>query len=223
MRRWLVWAAGAVGAVVLWFVAPAMLRHLTLFRVRRVEVVGTRYLAPTDVVRVMQVPATANLFDDLTPWRDRVLAMPGVREVEVGRRIPGALVVTVAEFDPVALTMLQGRLVPVDRRGRILPFDPTRAATDLPIAIADPMVTTFLDLMRDTDPDLFQTVLSGNRDRSTIIVETVTQRLLFRTGASAHDIQALAVVKAEAKRLGMVAEELDARFDRRVLVRRRRG
>ncbi len=222
MRRWLLGLVVGCGLAAAWFAGPQVLRRIDLFQIRRVDVTGTVYLSPGEVARALALRPEANLFDPVGPLRDRVLAIPGIRQVRVGRRIPGALVVDVTEFEPVALTTVDGRLVLVDRRGRVLPFDPTRAPTDLPIAPADPAVTLVIEGLRDADPDLFGTVVTATRERNTIVVETGTQRLLFRAGALPRDVQSLAAVRAEMKRLGLRAAELDARFEGRVVARGRR-
>lgn len=222
MKRWLVGLGVGCGLGLAWLGGPRLLREIDLFRVRRIDVTGTVYLSAAEIARALTLKPDANLFDPIDPLRDRVLAMPGIRQVRVGRRIPGALVVDVIEFEPVALTNADGRLALLDRRGRVLPFDPTRAPTDLPIAPADPAVTGVIEELRNADPDLFGAVVSADRDRNTIVVETVNQRLLFRADAIPKDVQSLAAVRAEMKRLGLRASELDARFDGRVLARGRR-
>jgi hypothetical protein len=222
MKRWLIGGGVAAGLIAVWLLGPLLLRRIDLFRVRRLELTGAVYLTAGDVAQALALRPGANIFDPLERFRDRVLAMPGVRQVRVGRRIPGALVIEVTEFEPVALTRTDGRLALVDRRGRILPFDPTRAPTDLPIAPADGMVTGVIDELRDADPGLFGAVVSAVRDRSTVIVQTATQRFLFRAGAGPKEVQSLAAVWSEMKRLGLNAGELDARFDGRVVARGRR-
>ena len=222
-RRWVRLAAGSAVAILVALGAVPLLRRADWFRVRRIDVVGTVYLDPTEVARALALGPKASIFDDLDPLGDRVLALPGVRRVRIGRRVPGALVVEVTEFEPVALTRVQGRLGLVDRRGRILPFDPSRRPTDLPIASADPAVTTLMESLKEADPELFAQVLAASRDRSTVVVETATQRILFRVGAGAKVVSALGVVRGEMRRRGVSAGELDARFEGRVVVRGRRA
>lgn len=220
MKRWLLGLSAAAGLLLLGWGGPRVLRRVELFRVRRIEVVGARYLAPAEIAKAAGLRVNASVFDRLDPLRERVLAMPGVRQVTVRRRIPGALIIEVVEFEPVALSKGEGRLVLVDRRGRILPFDPTRAPTDLPIAPADPAVTSIIEELRDADPDLFGSVESASRDRATVVVETRDHRFLLRAHATPREVQALIAVAAELKRRGVTAVELDARFEGRVVTRR---
>lgn len=55
---------------------------------------------------------------DLEAARQRVLALPWVREASVSRRLPGTLVVTIEERRPRALWQHEGRIRVVDGRGR---------------------------------------------------------------------------------------------------------
>jgi cell division protein FtsQ len=84
------------------------------------------------VERAAAVITGANLWDDLAPVAARVRAPPLVRAAQVRRRIPGTLVVTVEEREPIALVPTP-TLEPVDREGRRLPIDPARHPLDLPV------------------------------------------------------------------------------------------
>ena len=222
MKRGL-WAVGALVALVgVWFLGPLALRKMAIFRVRRVEVLGARYLSAADVARGLGLGPTANVFDDPAPLAAKALAIRGVRSATVHGRIPGTLEVRIEEFEPVALATIDGKLTLVDRRGRSLPFDPTRAATDLPVADADPAVAAFVNRLKDVDPGFFAAVTTATRDHNVIVVETAQHRVLFRIGATTRDIQAASTVVAEVARRRMAVRELDARFEGLVVVRGRR-
>jgi len=122
--------------------APALLRHVAVFRVRRVEVEGVRFMEPREVMDAAAIGADANIFDDPAPWKARLLRLPLIASVEVHRRLPGTVVLVVTETQPVAL--VRGHtLEPVDARGRVLPIDPARRPLDLPV----------IDLAADTTAD----------------------------------------------------------------------
>jgi len=221
--RRLRWALLPIGAGLAYWLGPIALRAMPVFRVRRVEVHGAAYLRARQVAQALALRPGANLFDPLGPLTKRVLAMDGVTRAEIHRRLPGALVVDVTEREPIALARSGGRLILVDRAGRVLPFDPSRAPSDFPIAIADSAVTVVLDRLKEAEPDLYRQVITANRDRSTIVLETAARRWLLRVGASVNDLQALALVQAEVERQALPVAELDARFEGRVLARGRRG
>jgi cell division septal protein FtsQ len=217
----LTWGAvAAVGLVAIWLLAPVGLRRMGIFSVRRIDVTGGRYLSAADVARAAAFGPKANLFDDLEPARRRVLAVRGVAQVRVRRRLPGAVEFEIVEMDPVALSQANGKLVLVDRRGRPLPFDPTRVPVELPVATADSAVTGLIDRVKDADPELYGAVTSGSRERNTVVLETDKHRILFRVGATTKDIQSAAAVLAELARRKMSVTEVDARFEGRILVRR---
>ena len=117
----------------------------------------------------------------------------------------------------MALTPSEGRLALMDRRGRVLPFDPTRAAADLPVAVADPEVASLVDRVRESEPGLFQQMVSAARERGAVVLEAGGPRLLLRADASVSEIRALGAVAAELARRGTAYRELDARFAGRIV------
>jgi hypothetical protein len=66
--RWLM--AGVIAVVVLaagWVGVPWLLRRLDFFRVRQIELVGVRYLAPDAVIGSLALAPGASVFDP-TAW-----------------------------------------------------------------------------------------------------------------------------------------------------------
>ncbi|HEX6306739.1 MAG TPA: FtsQ-type POTRA domain-containing protein [Longimicrobiales bacterium] len=122
-------AALLVGAAVF---APLALRSLGMFRVQRVELVGGRYLTATAAARTAGITPAANVFDDTTPWIERLRANPLVADVRIRRQLPGTLVLSIEEAVPVAFARTP-ELRPIATNGRILPVDPAAAPLDLPV------------------------------------------------------------------------------------------
>jgi hypothetical protein len=218
----------ALGAILLgvalWLGSPSLLRQLDFFRVRRVEMVGLQYLDPAKVIDALKLPTTASVFDDPAPLARRVTALPGVTAADVGRRLPGTLIVQLEETVPVALASRDGDLVPLDRRGRVLPFDPLRSAPDLPVvANADAQVAGVLGRVRDNDPELFARIGSAWRVGPDVVLEVGGRRLLFGAQVSAEDIRAVMAVEQALARSGRAYQELDGRFAGQVIVRRTRA
>ncbi|MDZ4673786.1 MAG: FtsQ-type POTRA domain-containing protein [Gemmatimonadota bacterium] len=218
-RRVLLAGAVAALAATSWFGGPPFLRKVAFFEVRRVEVLGTRYLAGDTIVTAMALLPRASVFDPVEPLEARVFALIGVREVAISRRLPGTLRVWIQESEPVALSPDDGRLVLVDERGWVLPFDPTRFPADLPIAPADPGVAGVLARVRQADPGLFAALLSGAREQDHVVLETADRRLLLEFDASTEVIQDMMAVAQNLTRLGRTYRELDGRFAGRVYVR----
>lgn len=131
--RWGIGGVVACGALVLLVSqAPRLLRRLELFRVERVEVIGTRYLAPHQVLAASGITENSSVFDDPAPWLAALLAEPLVAEAEIEREFPGTLVVRVVEVEPVALVATPV-LRPVAAGGMILPIEPAAGELDYPI------------------------------------------------------------------------------------------
>jgi len=218
-RRLAAAVAGLVLAAGIWFGAPPLLRQMAFFRVRRVEILGSRYLSGPELVAVMALRPEASLFDPVGPLEDRVFAVTGVREVAIRRRLPGTLRMTIRESEPVALVEREGRLALMDERGWVLPFDPTRAPPDLPVAPADDAVAGLLARLRDVDPVLFAAVVAVSRTRQDVTLETGPHRLVVRADASVEELQNMTAVAQDLAARGRTWRVLDGRFAGRVFVR----
>ncbi len=219
-RRWLAAAGGLLLGVASWWIVPRLLRELEVFRVRRIEIEGVRYLSPETVTLALGLRPDASIFDPLGPASARVRLVPGVERAVVRRRVPGTLTVTIEEREPVALAAVKDRLVPVDRSGTPLPFDPARAAPDLPIAVGDTTVLGVIRRLAESAPGLVGQVVTARRERQAVLLETGEHRLWLRPGASPRDLQNLVTVMHEVERRGMNVTDFDARFDGRIIVRR---
>lgn len=111
---------------------PDAARGMDTFRVRQVEVVGTRFLEPYSVVRAAGLSDRSSLFDDPRAWRAGVRTLALVDEVRVRRFYPSKVLLEVREVEPVALVSA-GTLRPVDGAGRLLELEPAGAVLDLPV------------------------------------------------------------------------------------------
>jgi cell division protein FtsQ len=217
-------AVATLGAAA-WIVAPALLRHVAFFRVRQIELVGVRNLAPDVLVAALRLPAEASVFSDMRLLADRVRGLPGVADARVRRRLPATLQLEVREVEPAALVPgpRGASLVAVDAAGRPLPFDPARLGLDLPIATsADSGVVGVLALIQAVDPALFHSITGArpwaHRD---VLLEIGPRRVLLGRDAGPEVIRAVALVAQDLTATGRAYGELDARFDGQVVVRRK--
>lgn len=216
---WIVVGALAVGLGG-WFGGPALGRRLDYFNVRRVEVRGARHLAAEDVVRALELPARRSLFEPLEPLQRRAEALGGVARADVHRRLPGTLVIELEEVAPVAFVDTRDGLRMVDERGKTLPFDPTRAAPDLPVAEKpDSLVAGLLGRMRLLDPALYAEVGLARRVRDDVVVEVDGKAIWFRPDAGSAEMQAAKIVAQDLARRGRAWRELDCRYADQVVVR----
>jgi len=233
-RRWPRWrqrallgVAGSALLVPCWLGAPLVLRRLPMFRVRQIELVGVRNLAPDAVIAALRLGPRASVFGDTRLLADRVRGLAGVAEARVVRRLPAALSVVLREVEPAALVAAprgSGRgLVAVDAAGRPLPFDPARSGLDLPIVVSDDSgVVAVLALIQSVDPALFQTI-TGARGfaRGGVLLEVGPRHVLVGRDAGPEVIRSVVLVAQDLAAKGRAYRELDARFAGQVVVRRK--
>jgi len=202
-------------------------RRLAFFRVRRVEIDGTRYVSPDEIVSRMRVDTTASVWDDVAPWEQRVREHPSVREVRIERRLPGTLVVKVTENLPVALVQAAAGLVPVDASGKSLPVNPAAADVDLPVlATRDSTALRVLGEMRAVAPALFARIGEvrrvGRGDllfRFTDASPAAFRDILASADVTAERLSDVVPVEQDLVRRQVRAQELDLRFRDQVIVR----
>lgn len=220
-RRW--WIAGGVALTLVgWLSTPLVFRNVGFFRVQQIEVSGAKYLSIALIMDVLALSKDANVFDDFGKAEANIRALPGLDEAEIGRRIPGTLRVAVVEAEPVALSPKGDRLVLLDTSARTLPFDPARAAPDLPVVgEPDSVLTAVLGRVRNADGELFDRISSASRSREDVILDLGEWRLWLRPDAEMEVMRTVMDVVRDLARRGWTYRELDARFEGQIIVRKR--
>lgn len=219
MKRRLVVAALLVAVPAAAYGGFRLLRSLSFFEVRRIELVGGQYLHAADMARAMAVPRHTSIFDPTAAFLRRAAAVDGVLHAEVSRRLPGTLRVTITEAEPVALVEKGRRLLLVDGAGHPLPFDPTLPASDLPIAEADSAVAGLLARARELGPQVFGRIERAGLVRRDVRLDLERGRLILRAGAPVDDLRNLFLVADLLLQQGRSWDELDGRFLPHVIVR----
>lgn len=222
-RRWRRIGAVVAGVVLLaspWWGRRA-LQALAFFHVRRVEVHGVRWLDPQVVVDRMRIDTTRSVWDDLGIWQRRIAGHPQVKEVEVDRRLPGTIVVTITEVVPVALIPGKDGFRAVDEAGRALPVSPNQTPVDAPIVPQrDTMVLALLGRVREDEPDVFARISevrrSGGRELVVTMGDLPVRTLTEVTPARLAEILPVA---RDLDRRGLRAKELDLRYRAQVVAR----
>lgn len=212
---------GALLVVALvWLGAPEILRRLDFFRIRRVEIAGLQYLAPAKVVAALELGSGASVFDDLSGAGAQVRALPGVVSAVVRRRLPGTLEIILVEAVPVALAPRDGGMALLDSGGRVLPFDPSASAPDLPVAAGvDARVARVLASVQEHDPVLFARVRTAWRVQDDVLLDVAGRRFWFGPTVTAEDIRAVMAVAQDLARQRREYHELDGRYAGQVVVR----
>jgi len=202
---------------------PGALRRLDFFRVRRVEILGTRYTSPRELLDRLKVDTTRSVWDPLEPLAARVRAHAQVESVTVTRRLPGTLVVRVKERHPVALVNAPGGLRAVDERGRRLPLDPSRTPVDAPVVTAAPrdtMVYHLLGAMQREAPALYaklSSIRATGADEIVLQIADLSVRAMTNvTLARLGDIEP---VERDLMRRQLRPTELDLRYRDQVIAR----
>jgi cell division protein FtsQ len=195
--------------------------QLSFFRVRRVEIVGVRYLAPNDILTRLKVDTTRSVWDDPTALEQRVAAHPQVGTVSIRRRLPGTLVVTVVENMPIAMVSTERGFLVFDESGRQLPLDPSKVPVDLPIAARrDTALFRLLARVRAERPRIFARLSDVARmgDREVLFhFEALPVRAML--DVTPDRLAEIFPVEADlSKRQARVAE-LDLRYRDQVIAR----
>lgn len=220
-RRWRLLGALAIAGV-LWWGMPAVARRMEFFRVRRVEFVGMRHLAPATALEALALPPRLNVFEPLDSIAARADRIPGIARAEVSRRLPGTLVIELDELPPVAMIHRRGRLVLMDSAGRVLPYDPRRTPAPLPLAAGpDEGVAALLRRIQVLDAELFGRVDGAAREGRDVVLLIGGRRVLFRPDASFEEMRAVKAAAEDLARKGVAYDELDGRFRGYVVVRSR--
>jgi cell division septal protein FtsQ len=208
-----------VVAVPLW--TPLLLRRMHFFRMRRLEIVGTHYIASSDIASRANVDTTRSVWDPTAPVAARVKAHPGIQSVDVRRKLPGTLVITVTEYQPIALVPGSQGFRVFDERGVALPIDPARVDVDAPVlASADVPLLRLLAGMRRAIPDLYQRVSELKRvGASELLFQLDDAPVRAMTTVTLDDLNQIAPVEADLRKRAARVMELDLRYKDQIIAR----
>lgn len=203
------------------FWAPLFLRRMAFFRLRRVEIVGTRYLSPSDILARLHVDTMASVWDPTAPLERRVAAHPQIRAVTIQRKLPGTLVVDVVERIPVALIATPNGFQAYDERGVALPIDPARILIDAPVAAQrDRVLFRLLAAMRSDAPTLYGRVSEIRRVGPEELVLQLTSELVrAMKDVTVDRLAEIEPVETDLARRRLRATEIDLRYRDQVIAR----
>jgi cell division protein FtsQ len=108
------------------------------FKVRTLTIQGATPMAEADIIKAAGVYRDQPILGlDLNGLRQRVEQVGWVKQARVERMLPDAIVVVVAQRDPLAVWQHNGRVEVVDTEGRAIPeADPGRFS-DLPLVVGE--------------------------------------------------------------------------------------
>jgi cell division protein FtsQ len=203
--------------------APLLMRRMAFFRVRRIEIVGARYVAPGDILARLHVDTTVSVWDPTATLVARVAKHPEVETVVIHRKLPGTLVVTITERAPVALVPSANGFRVYDARGVALPIDPTRVTVDAPVLMRpDVGVLRLLGAMRMRAPSLYSRVSSIQRvgaAQDELLLELKDVPVRAMQDVTLERLADIDPVAADLNRKQLRVAEIDLRFRDQVIAR----
>lgn len=226
----------AFSSAVWW--GPAVLRHVPWFQVRRVEVVGTAYVAPDEVLEAADIHEGRSVFDDFGDAEARIAEHPLIERARIVPRGPRSLRVEVQELVPIVLAPVP-ELRALTADGTILPLDPTRRPVDLPILAAPLQVRegravggAGLELLRGfarlhaLDPGLAAIVSDvraahGGGIALGLIDSREAEELLLPAHPDDGVVRRLRATLSDLRRRGWTGRRLEARYAGLVVVQRK--
>lgn len=214
-------AVALLGALTSPLWARTVLSRMDFFRVRRIEVRNARYTPPEEIRKRVGIDTTFSIWNDLEPLEQRVAEHKQVSGVRISRRFPSTLVVTVEEFQPVALVPARNGLQAYDATGRGLPLDPSRTPVDVPVLERpDTVLLRFLGQLQATNRDLFARVNVVRRiDRNDVQLDLVTFAVRIRPDISIERLAQISSVESELAHRKARPREIDFRFRDQVIAR----
>lgn len=210
---------------------PTLLRLLPGFEVRRVEITGTKLLAPQEVLAASGITAGESVWEAAAVWEAALESHPVIQSAEVSRRLPGTLRLRIAEKIPVAYVM-EEVLAPVTAAGERLPFRPAAEAPDLPIVRSEVGDEVPLRLLEEAqrlaliDSDLLAEVseiVATEEDGRVLLLRHREAEIVVPAGVTLDRLMELRAVLSDLKgRLERVdggVPHIDLRFADQVIVR----
>jgi cell division protein FtsQ len=181
------------------------------------------------VIAALGADTTASVFDDPAQFAAKVESNPLVAHAKVRRRLPGTLVVTIAERSPVALVATADGFRGVDSAGTRLPIDPSLSAFDAPVVLppagprdtaADRRLFNLLGSMRAQNPELFDAIEEARRVSATEWqLRTSHQVVRVTPQVTLARLADIFPVEQDLARRRIRAAELDLRFRNLVIAR----
>ena len=201
--------------------ARPILTRMDFFRVRRVEVRDARFTPPDEIRKRLGIDTTFSIWNDLEPLKRRVAEHKQVSGVRISRRFPSTLVVTVEEFQPVALVPARSGLQAYDASGRGLPLDPSRTPVDVPVLERpDTALLRLLSQLQAVNRDLFARINVVRRlGRDDVVLDLVTFSVRVRPDIGVERLAQISSVESALAKRPARPRELDFRFRDQVIAR----
>lgn len=220
-RKGLVVTGSVVALLVAIALLPKALRHVAFFRVRQVELIGVRHHSPGRLIEALSIAPDRNLFEPLEEIEERAVELPGVVFAKAKRRMPGTLTIEVEERVPIAFVPTSTGLLAIDAEAHPLTYDPTETGLDLPIVqMVDSVLARVLATVWTADSALYKHIDAARLgDGDVVILELGPTEVILRKEPTTDEIRAIGLVRRHLTATGRPYDELDVRFEGKVIVR----
>jgi cell division protein FtsQ len=194
------------------------------FRVREVFVIGRRHTPQADLLAAIGVDRGAPILGlDLASARERIVALPWVRQASVERLLPDTVVVRLIEREPVALWQSHRRFALIDGTGTVIDVEDVGRFRDLLVVVGDDAPAHALSLLailateQDLKPKVEAAVRIGRRRWNLRLKGGTDVRLPERNSADAW--RRLADYQRRHRLLDKNLLAVDLRFEDRLVLR----
>ncbi len=229
--------AGVGGAV--W--GRPLLAELSYFNVRRVEVVGSHWLAPDSVLQLAAIGRQRSVWEDYAVEERRLVEHPLIEDARIKRAGLHGLRIVIEEVEPIALVGVPD-LRAVRGDGTLLPIDPTGASLDLPVVAAAGQLgedstqladgpalraLTIFARMHDLDPGLTAIVsdfalLRTEGLEANLVLSQPAEQLALPVAVDEKLVRRVRATLADMRKRGVRGGVIDARYADQIVVRRGR-
>ncbi|MEG6616433.1 FtsQ-type POTRA domain-containing protein [Peptococcaceae bacterium 1198_IL3148] len=108
----------AVFFVLLICFSTYVLLQSPLFNVRNIQVVGRSEISQQELVKLSGIVLGTNIFKlDLKTGQEKISLLPAVKEVELTRKFPSTIIISITERQPVAFLPLNKSFIEIDNEG----------------------------------------------------------------------------------------------------------
>jgi cell division protein FtsQ len=195
--------------------------------VQDVLVQGRERTRSSDLLAALQIQRGDPILGlDLVAAKERIEALPWVREAAVQRRLPEQILLQISEREPIALWQNQGEFILVDAEGTPIP-DTIAGFAGLPLVVGDdaPQHAASLIAMLATEPQIASRVKAAVRvagRRWNLVMDRLEGGIDVRLPEENPQgaLQRLARLEREQRLLERSITAVDLRLPDRLVVRR---
>ncbi len=202
------------------------------FLVKSIRVEGNHSVSKAEIIKAGGLYANMNIYTLKTEKiKQGILGHPDIEKAEIEREMPTNLIIRVKEREPMALLKTSdGKILPVDRRGRILSENKLENAKGMPLILTeeetgslgqeckDKKVLTALDyllVIRHAPERIFLKIKTVDvRPKDALVFKTVSiDEIIFSEQYSSDEVAKIFEIIKNLRENGRGASKIDARYE----------